>query len=129
MTTYQRVSGGSALEDRFGYSRAVRVGPWISVAGSTAAGPDGPVGGSDITAQTREALGRIAETLRQAGASTADVVRTRLFATDMAHFDRIGAVHREFFADVLPASTIVQVERLVLPELLIEVEADAYRAE
>lgn len=125
MTTHQRVSSGSTFEDVFGYSRAVRVGPWISVAGCTAAAPGGPVGGADVVAQTREALTRIAGALEQTGASTADVVRTRIFVTDISTWELVGPVHKEFFADVLPASTFVEVSGLIHPELLVEIEADA----
>lgn len=126
MTKHQLVSSGSNFEKVFGYSRAVRVGPFVCVAGNTAAGPDGPVGGVDIGEQTREALRRIKGALEQTGASLADVVRTRVFVTDISSWEKVGAVHTEFFADILPASTIVEVAGLVYPELLVEIEADAF---
>lgn len=121
----QLVSGGSRFEAVFGYSRAVRAGSWIAVAGCTAASPDGPVGGSDIAEQTRECLRRIEGALHEVGASLADVVRTRVFATDIATWERIGAVHNEYFGAIRPASTIVEVSGLARPDLLVEIEADA----
>jgi enamine deaminase RidA (YjgF/YER057c/UK114 family) len=124
--THQLVSSGSAFEKVFGYSRAVRVGPLIAVAGNTAAGPGGPVGGADVAEQTREALRRIEGALTDVGASLADVVRTRVFVTDIGTWEQVGAVHTEFFADIRPASTIVEVTALVRPDLLVEIEADAY---
>ncbi len=122
----QLISSGSNFEKVFGYSRAVRVGSWVSVAGNTAAAPDGPVGGADIGEQTTEALRRIECALEQAGASLADVVRTRVFVTDIGSWETVGAVHTKFFAGILPASTIVEVSALVQPELLVEIEADAF---
>jgi enamine deaminase RidA (YjgF/YER057c/UK114 family) len=119
------ISSGSRFEKVFGYSRAVQVGPWVFVAGCTAAGPDGPVGGPDIAEQTRECLRRVGSALNEAGAGLTDVVRTRLFVTDIAAWEAVGQVHREVFADILPASTIVEVSALVYPDLLVEVEADA----
>jgi enamine deaminase RidA (YjgF/YER057c/UK114 family) len=110
-----------------GYSRAVRVGPWVSVAGTTAAADGGgAVGGDDIVAQTREALTRVVAALEQVGASVEDVVRTRMFVTDISWWQEIGEVHGEFFRDVRPASSMVEVKALIDPALLIEIEADAY---
>ncbi len=109
-----------------GYSRAVRVGPWISVAGTTAAAEGGgAVGGEDIAAQTREALRRIALALEQADAGLQDVVRTRMFVTDISRWEEVGRVHGEVFADIRPATSMVEVSRLIDPALLIEIEADA----
>ncbi|GIF09350.1 RidA family protein [Actinoplanes siamensis] len=127
MEERQLVSGGSRFEEIFGYSRAVRVGPWIAVAGCTAAGPEGPVGGPDMAAQARECLRRIEDALGEVGASLTDVVRTRVFTTDVTAWERIGAVHNEFFGTIRPASTIVEVAGLARDDLLVEIEADAVR--
>lgn len=125
MTDRTLIRSGSRFEEIFGYSRAVRVGPWITVAGCTAAAPDGPVGGGDASAQTREALRRIERALEDAGSSLRDVVRTRVYVTDITGWEAIGKVHAEAFADIWPASTIVEVSAFVDPALLVEVEADA----
>ncbi|MFF0365366.1 RidA family protein [Streptomyces fungicidicus] len=119
------VSGGSRFESVFGYSRAVRVGPFVSVAGSTAMTANGPVGGDDVLAQTREALRRIEVALEDAGASLQDVMRTRVFVTDIREWEKVGQVHSEYFGHIRPASTIVEVSALVDPSLLVEIEADA----
>src|SRR5580658_9561764 len=113
------ICDGSRTEQLFGYSRAVRVNGLISVAGTTAMAPDGPVGGSDIGAQTSEVLRRIESALDRAGAGRRDVVRTRVFVTDIDAWQQVGQVHREFFGDVLPATTIVEVVRLFDPRLLV----------
>ena len=102
-----------------GYSRAVRTGPHIVVAGTTGAG-DG------IAAQTREALRRIEIALRQVGASLSDVVRTRIYVTDISLWREVGAVHAEVFGEIRPVATMVEVSALISPELLVEIEADAY---
>jgi enamine deaminase RidA (YjgF/YER057c/UK114 family) len=125
MTERILVSSGSRTEELCGYSRAVRVGDFVSVAGTTAMGPEGPVGGADVAAQTREVLDRIGQALAQVGATLENVVRTRLFVTDMSAWEEIGAVHKEYFAKALPASAIYEVSRLVDPRMLIEIEADA----
>jgi len=125
MSARMLVSGGSQTESTFGYSRVVRAGAFVSVAGTTAMGPDGPVGGADVGEQTREILRRVQDALTRAGAALGDVVRTRLFVTDITTWREIGEVHREFFADILPASTIVEVSRLFDERLLVEIEVDA----
>lgn len=125
MAERQLVTTGTRFEEIFGYSRAVRVGPWVSVAGCTAAGSDGPVGGSDIVAQAQECLRRVGQALTAAGADLGDVVRTRFYVTDISALEAIGAVHVRVFAHVRPASTIVEVSALAHPSLLVEVEADA----
>ena len=126
MTSRQLVSSGAAWEPVVGYSRAVRVGPWVSVAGTTAAADGGgAVGGDDIGAQTREALRRIAAALEEAGAGLEHVVRTRMYVTDISRWEEVGRVHGEVFGEVRPASTMVEVSRLIDPALLVEVEADA----
>jgi enamine deaminase RidA (YjgF/YER057c/UK114 family) len=120
------VSSGALWEPVVGYSRAVRVGDWISVAGTTAASAGGgAVGGDDIHEQTREAIRRIAEALGQLGAGLEHVVRTRMFVTDISRWEEVGRAHGEFFADIRPAATMVAVSALVDPALLVEVEADA----
>jgi enamine deaminase RidA (YjgF/YER057c/UK114 family) len=109
-----------------GYSRAVRVGPWVAVAGTTAATADGgAVGGDDIAAQTREALRRVAAALEQAGAGLEHVVRTRMFVTDISRWQEVGRAHGEVFGEILPATSMVEVSKLIDPALLIEIEADA----
>jgi enamine deaminase RidA (YjgF/YER057c/UK114 family) len=115
------VSSGTDFESTAGYSRAVRVGPHIVVAGTT--GP-GPV--DDIGAQTREALRRIEAALNQAGATLSDVVRTRIYVTDISRWREVAAVHSEVFSEIRPAATMVEVAALIGPELLVEIEADAY---
>lgn len=115
------VSSGSEFESAVGYSRAVRVGPHVAVAGTTAPGPAG-----DIAGQTREALRRIEIALQQAGAELTDVIRTRIYVTDIARWREVAAVHAEVFGEVRPAATMVEVAALIAPELLVEIEADAY---
>ena len=117
------VSSGSDFESMVGYSRAVRVGPLVAVAGTTGVGP-----ADDITTQTRDALRRIEIALEQVGASLTDVVRTRLYVTDISRWHEVGAVHAEVFGAVRPASTMVEVSALITPDLLVEIEADAYLA-
>jgi enamine deaminase RidA (YjgF/YER057c/UK114 family) len=122
----QLVSSGATWETSVGYSRAVRVGSWVSVAGTTAAKPGGgAVGGEDVAEQTREVIRRIAAALEEAGSSLRQVVRTRMFVTDISRWEEIGRAHGEFFADIRPASTMVQVSALIEADLLVEIEADA----
>ncbi len=124
--TRQRVSSGAPWEPVVGYSRAVRVGSWVSVAGTTAAKPQGgAVGGDDVAEQTREAIRRIAAALEQVGASLQDVVRTRMFVTDISRWEEVGRAHGEFFADLRPAASMLEVSALIDPALLVEIEADA----
>jgi len=127
MTDRRRISSGARWEAVVGYSRAVRVGPHIWVAGTTALGSDGElVGRGDAYAQARQALGNIEAALRQAGASLADVVRTRIFVRDMADWDDIGRAHGESFGATRPACTMVEVSGLIEQDMLVEIEADAY---
>ncbi|MCI2238538.1 Rid family hydrolase [Paenibacillus sp. TRM 82003] len=122
------VSSGAPWEPLVGYSRAVRVGDRVWVAGTTAAGPDGRAAGGcagDAAEQTREALRRVEAALGAAGARLADVVRTRLLVTDISRWEEVGRAHGEFFAAVRPAATMVQVSALIDPTLLVEVEAEA----
>lgn len=126
----QRVGSGGPWERQVGYSRAVRVGPLVFVAGTTAAADDGgAVGGDDAGAQTREALRRIGLALGQVGARFEDVVRTRLYVTDIGRWPEVGAAHAEVLGSVRPAATMVEVSRLIDPALLVEIEVDAVVAE
>ncbi len=126
MMQRQLVSSGAVWEPVVGYSRAVRVGPFVSVAGTTAATPDGgAVGGSDIGEQTREALRRIQSALQQAGAELEHVVRTRMYVTDISRWQQVGQAHGEVFSSIRPATSMIEVSRLIEPALLVEIEADA----
>jgi enamine deaminase RidA (YjgF/YER057c/UK114 family) len=125
MSARSLISDHSAAEQVFGFSRAVRMGDVVTIAGTTAMTPDGPVGGANMAEQTREVLRRIGSALDRAGARLTDVVRTRVFVTDISLWPRVGEVHREVFAETLPASTIIEVSRLFDPRLLVEIEADA----
>ncbi|MCP2293026.1 RidA family protein [Nocardia amikacinitolerans] len=126
MTERVNISSESEFEDVVGYSRAVRVGDFVAVSGTTAAGQGGTaVGGDDIGEQTREALRRIAVALDEAGARMADVVRTRIFVTDIARWPEVAAAHAEVFGSIRPAASMYQVQALITPALLVEIEADA----
>lgn len=121
----QTFGSGSVFEATVGYARAVRVGPFVYVSGTTASREDEPVGGDDAGAQAVEVLRRIEGALDEAGATPADVVRTRVYLTDIADFAEVGRAHARFFADVRPTTTFVEVAALASPRLRVEIEADA----
>ncbi|MCC2545190.1 RidA family protein [Hymenobacter sp. BT175] len=120
----QNISSGSPWEEPVGYSRAVRIGSVVEVAGTTAQDGDA-VTGRTVYEQTRRALEKIEEALTAAGASLTDVVRTRIFTTDISQWAEIGRAHGEFFRLIRPAATMVEVRALIAPELLVEIEATA----
>jgi len=126
--TTQRINYHSAApwEQIVGYSRAVRTGPFIAVTGSAAVGPDGKlVGEGDPYTQTKRCIEIIQEVLESAGSSLGDVVRTRMFVTDIDQWEEIGRAHQEAFGEIMPATTMVEVSRLIDPKMLVEIEADA----
>ena len=129
MAGIARISSGAPWEPILGYSRAVRAGGWLAVSGTTAFDENGRIlGRNQMYVQARQAITNIAAALERAGMTLADVVRTRIFVTDMQRFPEVARAHLEAFGDNPPASTVVEIRRLVNPDMMIEIEADAYLA-
>lgn len=122
----QKISSGSEWESKVGYSRAVKKGNHIFVSGTTSIGEDGDiVGKGDVYLQTKQCILNIEKALKKAGALLEDVVRTRTFITDMDEWEAFGKAHGEFFGQINPAATLVEISRLIHPDLIVEIEVDA----
>jgi len=122
----QLVSSGAKWEDMFGYSRAVKVGNLIEVSGTTSVDEGKVIGLNDVYFQTKFIIQKIEKALKEAGASLKDVIRTRIYVTDINQQNAVGKAHAEFFSEIKPATSMIEVNALVLPELLVEIEATAF---
>ena len=128
MTARKNISSGAKWEDIVGYSRAVQVGNTLEISGTVATGENGVVGRGDFYLQAKFILQKITGVLEQAGFELKDVVRTRMFVTDIRHWEEVGKAHGEFFAAIKPATTMIEVSSLIDPDYLVEIEVTAIKS-